>query len=820
MQNISCYHCGLPVPAPGQFVDVEKQQNREFCCAGCLAVASFIESGGLNRYYALRDAPGNKPRQSETIQYQVYDNPTLQKTWVIQKEEKAGGELLIEGINCSACIWLIESWLGQLQGVHSAEVNYSTHKLSISWDPELIQPSRILKEIHNIGYIARPYSREARHGSLNQQRSSLLKRFGVAAALGMQIMILSVALYAGDWFGIEPGFEQFLRKTNLLLTIPLILFSAKPFFDGALRSLRTLSAGMDLSVSLGISLAFIGSVIATVAGHGEVYFDSIAMFVFFLLGARLVELNSRIKSDRMTDPLADVVPAIASRKEVGVSGGSYKSVPVAELQVGDVVAVKPGEVLPADGIVIEGDSSFEESLLTGEPEPIHRSVGSKVLAGSINVEQAITLRVTTTPDDTVISSILRLADRASSGKPGITVFADQVAKWFVLGIIILATTVALVGLMQGNNNWLPITIAVLVVTCPCALSLATPLALAAGANGLIKRGVYITSGHALETLNKIDHCMMDKTGTLTLGELQLEDVRLLRDTPRDKALGMAAALEQNSPHPMALSLVAEAQGLSWPTAEKVSYLAGKGISGEIDGKSVCIGSLEFVQQWLERVSAAEVSSALSEEIESYAHPAIVLCDSDGPIALFIFLDMLRSGAAAWITYLQQAGITTSLVSGDRIEPVRFVADSLGITETHAKCKPEDKLRILDRLIDSGKIVAVVGDGINDTPAMGKAHLAVVLARTVNLLSARADIVITSENLNALLSAKKKAEKTYRIIQQNITWALVYNVCAIPAALMGWVPPWLAGIGMSLSSVIVVFNASRLTGAKGTPQLKS
>ena len=314
--------------------------------------------------------------------------------------------------------------------------------------------------------------------------------------------------------------------------------------------------------------------------------------------------------------------------------------------------------------------------------------------------------------------------------------------------------------------------------------------------------------------------MMDKTGTLTKGELQLEEVRLLRDYPRTEVLGMAAALEQNSPHPMALSLIAEARGISWPQVEKVSFLAGKGISGEIEGKSVCIGSLEFVQQWLETTSGAEVSIGLSEEIESFPHPAIVLCDTYGPIALFVFRDKLRPGATEWIAYLQEGGVTTSLVSGDRVEPVRFVAESLGITDIHAKCKPEDKLEILDRLIGKGKVVSVVGDGINDTPAMGKAHLAGVLARTVNLLSARADIVVTGENLNALVEAKKKAEKTYRIIRQNITWALVYNICAIPAALMGWVPPWLAGIGMSLSSVVVVLNASRLTGVRETPQLKS
>ena len=813
MQDISCYHCGLPVTATGQFADVSAGQHREFCCAGCLAVASFIESGGMNRYYALRDAPGNKPEESASLQFEVYDNPNLQKTWVIQKEEMADGELLIEGINCSACIWLIESWLAQLPGIRSAEVNYSTHKLHLNWDPKRIQPSRILKEIRNIGYGARPYSREAHHHALDQHRSSLLKRIGVSAALGMQIMVISVALYAGEWFGIEPGFEDFLKKVTLLLTIPLILYCAKPFYQGAIRSIKTLNPGMDLSVSLGVTLAFAGSVIATVTGQGDVYFDSIAMFVFFLLGARFIELSSRIKATRMMDPLADVVPAIATRVDNTSSGNERTFVPVAELKVGDLVSVKPGDVLPTDGIVVEGDSSFEESLLTGEPEPIRRPVGSKVLAGSINIEQATLVRVTATPDNTIISSILRLAERASSGKPGITMFAERIAKWFVLGIILLALGVAITGILRGDPDWLPITIAVLVVTCPCALSLATPLALAAGANGLINQGVFIASNNALETLNKVDHFMMDKTGTLTMGVLQLEHIRMLAEQPEDRALGIAAALEQNASHPMALSLVAAAGDLPRPAAINVTHQPGRGLCGVIEGQGVCIGSLEFVQQWLENESQSQIPNILRDEIDAMSQPAIVLCDTEGPLALFVFRDKIRPGAAEWVQYLNHTGVSTSIVSGDRIEPVRYVAEKLGITDTHAKCRPEDKLRILEQVIDNGKIVSVVGDGINDTPAMGKAHLAVVLARTVNLLSARADIVVTGDTLNALIAAKKKAEMTYRVIQQNITWALVYNICAIPAALAGLVPPWLAGIGMSLSSVIVVLNASRLSGTK-------
>ncbi|MGI9318277.1 MAG: heavy metal translocating P-type ATPase, partial [bacterium] len=303
----------------------------------------------------------------------------------------------------------------------------------------------------------------------------------------------------------------------------------------------------------------------------------------------------------------------------------------------------------------------------------------------------------------------------------------------------------------------------------------------------------------------------------TQGELQLEDIRLLRESERDEVVSIAAAIERNSPHPMALSLMTAAQGLKLPDATNVILVAGKGVSGEINGQTVCIGSLEYVQQWLNQNSQTHLPQKLQKEIESLSQPAIILTDINGPLALFLFRDKIRPGAAELVQFLSQSGITTSLVSGDRSAPVRYVADILHIGDSHANCKPEEKLRILEQLIDDGKIVSVVGDGINDTPAMGKAHLAVVLARTVNLLSARADMVITGEDLGALIAAKNKAKKTYTIIRQNITWALMYNVCAIPAALAGWVPPWLAGIGMSLSSVIVVLNASRLTGVQQSTQ---
>ncbi len=801
----ACFHCGLPVTTAGEFRTRTMDGSREFCCAGCMAVSEVISAGGMERYYALRDAPGNRPDAVDSQQFLVYDNPRMQQGWLTRKEPHAEAEFLVEGIACAACVWLIESWLSRLPGVESAQVNFSTHRLGIRWNPSRVRVSDLLTAVHQVGYRALPYTREARRSLQENQRRELLKRMGVAAALGMQVMVISVALYAGDWFGIEPALADFLQRVNLLLVLPIVGYSAQPFFRGAWRGLRSRSPGMDLPVSLGITLALAGSLWATVSGGGDQYYDSIAMFVFFLLGARYLELGARLKGARAMDSLAAVVPGTARRRR---DDNTLETVPAAETEAGERLLVRTGEVVPADGVIDEGASDFDESLMTGEDRPVSRGAGDPVMAGSVNISQPVTVTVTAPPGATVLDSILRLAERTHGDKPRISRLAEKVARWFVLGVVTLASAVASLGLWLGNPDWLPTTIAVLVVTCPCALSLATPLALHAGTGNLVRRGVHAVRGHALETLTRVDHVVFDKTGTLTRAELTLDRITATGQLDSGEALRIAAALEQGASHPLARPLLEASGDALLPRVTDFVSVPGQGVRGRVDGKNYRLGSAAFVSGIMDWPP----SGGTAEEPTDAAGLLVMLGEASGPVATFRFLDELRPGAHGLVKQLRAEGAGISLLSGDRPCAVDLIARDVGIGDARGGCLPQQKLDALDALIGGGRVVAMVGDGINDAPALARAHLGVAMARNINLASASADMVITADDLGALGDARRIARQTFRVIRQNITWALAYNILAVPAALAGMVPPWLAGVGMSLSSVVVVLNASRLTRA--------
>ena len=672
-----------------------------------------------------------------------------------------------------------------------------------------VKVSDILQAVARIGYRAQPYTREARYQLLDQQRNQLLKRLGVAAALGMQVMVLSVALYSGDWFGIDADIASFLRRVSLLLVLPILAYSAKPFFNGAVSSLRSGRAGMDVPISLGILLAFFASLWATVENSGEVYFDSIAMFVFFILGARYIELNTRIRGSRAMEPLTSALPVVADQIVDGSSNNTQR-VPVAELCSGDLVLVKPGSVIPVDGQIVEGSSSFNESLLSGESHPLLKKVGESVIAGSINIEQAVTIRVSQTGNQTVLSSIQRLADKAAMEKPRITQFAEAIAGWFIAAVLLIALLLAATGIVGDNPDWLPTTIAVLIVSCPCALSLATPLALSAGSNAMIVKGLFIARQHALETLAKVNHVVFDKTGTLTNGVLSLVRVQALAELSAGQCTAIAAALESQSNHPVAQSLRQQAQQMTIPGASHLTSFAGAGVSGRVEQMKYCLGCADFLREQIPRL---KIDADVVQHWYQQDKISILLADQNRLLAVFMFRDEIKSGATGLIDTLHRQGIRTSLLSGDRQQLVKHVAQQLGIDSVYAQCRPQQKAEVLQQLIDRGDIVAMVGDGINDAPALSLAHLSVAVARDINLSSVNADIMMMNPHIEVLTNAIDHARRTGSIIRQNVIWALLYNFTAIPLAIMGLVPPWLAAIGMSLSSVVVVLNSSRLLRLK-------
>jgi len=805
--EVECFHCGLPIP-PNSIYKVSIQNaQRSMCCPGCQAVAQAIVDGGMEEYYQYRTAPAEQGQElvPEFLQQTLaYDLDAVQDSFVRHNESDDGdireADLILEGITCAACIWLNERHIAALDGVKSIVVNYSTHRARLEWDNETIKLSQILEAITRIGYLAHPYDPSRQQQLLEDERKQQLRRIGLSAVLGMQVMMIAVALYLGDYFGMEAQYEKFFYWVSLGLTLPVMLYSAQPFFKTAFRDLKHAQAGMDVPVSLGISVAFAGSIWSTFNGHGEVYYDSVVMFVFFLLTGRYFELVARKKSSESADALVHSAPAVATR----VEKQQEEMVSVAELNVNDIVRVKPGEIFPADGVVTEGRSSVDESLLTGESMPVPVTVNAKVIGGSININSPLLVKVEKLGQDTVLSGVLRLLERAQTEKPSITRLADKTAAWFVLAVLVLAITVAAYWWNQEGAQWLPVTIAVLVVTCPCALSLATPTAVTAATSRLTSQGLLTTRGHALEALAKASHFVFDKTGTLTEGKLELQTTKCLSGLSSEDCLSLAAALEAGSEHPVAKAL-RRAMNKTPISATEIINTPGSGLTGKVDNQQYWLGTQDYI---LQNTGLSVAEDELSY-LRAQGYTVVVLADSEQCHALFALGDRLRKGAADLVVKLKASGIKVVLLSGDHQQTVKAIAEQIGIDDWQAECLPADKLSAVKALQEQGAIVAMVGDGINDAPVLAAAQVSVAMASGTQLAAANADMLLLSSDLSSIGFGRFMAKRMMSTIRQNITWAIGYNFIALPAAALGFVAPWMAAIGMSASSLIVVGNALRL-----------
>ena len=806
-----CFHCGQPVPNGVALTVAIDGQARAMCCRGCQAVAEAIVAGGLGDYYRFRTeaAPTAREAVPEFLrQAAAYDNPTVQKSFVRQTgEHLREASLILEGIVCAACVWLNERHLAALPGVVEVSINYSTHRARVRWDDTRIQLSRILQAVNEIGYLAHPYDPNRAQEILERERRALLRRLVVAGAFGMQVMILAVALYAGTFSGIEDEFRILFHGLSLALTLPVLGYSAKPFFTSALRDLRRRRAGMDVPVSLGLTIAFGGSVWATLSGVGEVYFDSVVMFIFFLLTGRYFELAGRKRAAEVSEALVHMLPATATR----VRDSAEEVVPVSELVAGDVLRVRPGQTLPADGTVLEGRSNVDESLLTGESLPLAKTSGDALVGGTINMESPLLMRVDQTGADTVLSAIVRLLDRAQTEKPAIALSADRAAAWFVARVLLLAAGVALFWYLYDPARWLPITVAVLVVTCPCALALATPVAITAATGRLMQRGLVTTRGHALETLARADTFVFDKTGTLTQGRPALLDVQTFGASGAADCLALAAGLEHASEHPIARALRASAPATT--VASDIVNTPGAGLRGRLNNQQYVLGNAEFL-----RSHGIAPPDSLLATLHSAGQTVVWLSDSRQLLAAFVIGDELRPGARELITSLQRQGKRVLLLTGDHIGVAQRIGAAAGIDEIEAGLKPQDKLARVQQLANGGAIVAMVGDGVNDAAALAGAHVSIAMGGGTQLAAASADLLLLSERLSHLDEGIAVARRTLAIVRQNMVWAVGYNLLALPFAAAGLIAPWMAAIGMSASSLIVVGNALRLSNRRARATL--
>ncbi|MDS4030595.1 MAG: heavy metal translocating P-type ATPase [Candidatus Contendobacter sp.] len=801
--SVACFHCGLPIPAGTHYAAVIDGQRQPMCCHGCEAVAEAIIAAGLTDFYRHRTAPSRRAEDliPEPLRgLKLYDRPDLQKSFVrAESEHIREAALILEGIVCAACVWLNERHVGRLPGVLEFRVNYSTHRARLRWDERQIKLSDILAAIGAIGYIAHPFDPNRQEALQKRERAVALRRLAVAGLGSMQVMMLAVGLYAGEYQGMEEWIRELLRWTCLILTVPVVTYSAQSFYRAAWRDLRRRQLGMDVPVALAILAAFAASVWYTGKGGGEVYYDSVTMFVFFLLTGRFLEMTARHRAAQISEALVRMLPATATRLS---TAAEEEIVPIAELAPGDRVLVRPGETIPADGTVIEGASNVDESLLTGESLPVPRQLGAALIGGAVNVDSPLVMRVEKVGADTVLSAISRLLDRAQSEKPRLALLADRIAGGFVAALLAVAAVVlAAWWSLSDFDTAFRVTLSVLVVSCPCALSLATPTAMVAATGALTRLGVLTTRGHALETLARATHVIFDKTGTLTFGRPRVAAVETVGGLETRRGLALAAALERGSEHPVGRALV-EAAGESIPLATDIRNMPGNGIEGWIEGRRYRIGRPEFV-------AALSQGTATERDGLDAASTWVALGDETGLLAWFRLTDALRPDAAVAVAALRARGLTVELLSGDRPDAVTHIAREAGIATATGGMSPQDKLERLRALQQRGTVVAMVGDGVNDAPVLAAAQVSLAMGNGTQLAHASADMILLSERLEHLVDGVDMAWRTLTITRENFAWAIGYNLIALPLAAGGWLTPWMSAIGMSFSSLLVVVNALRL-----------
>jgi Cu2+-exporting ATPase len=799
-----CFHCGEPLGRSG---DAAREPLRvrvqgadvAVCCPGCRAAVQLIGELGLEDFYRFRTVVSPKPADALCV-WSAYDDPALLETFSREGPHGRTVVLMIDGMTCAACSWLVSRSLQHKAGVRHVSVNTATGRAQIVWDSTTVKLSELLGVIAGLGYKPQIATVENDDARGQNERRGLLKRLAVAGLGMMQVMMFAVAMYAGDLQGMEADVRTYLRIVSLLVATPVMLYGGWPYFAGAARAAAKRTITMDVPVALGLMLAYSASVFNTWRHAGEVYFDSVTMFIFFLTVARYVEMVARHQSTQVSDSLGRMLPATAHRLSGGGPGAPVTDVAVSQIVVGDRLLVRTGEVVPADGELTQGNTQLDESMLTGESVPVERAVGDRVTGGTINVGAPVHMWVTAAGRGTVLASIVSLLTRAQSERPRITRAGDRFSSRFLARVLIGAVLVCAFWSIVEPGRAFDATLAVLVVACPCAFSLATLVAVASANAALARRGVLVTSPDAIEGLAKVTRVVFDKTGTLTDGVVAISRCTALGASSPAECLQIAAALEVGSEHPIARAFAEPETGREGLQAYDVQVLAGGGVSGIVNGKRVRIGTRAFASAGTPRPPAP------AEETDD---AVIFLSSEEGDLATFAVADEPRPESARTVAALRGLGLAIEISSGDSAAAVGRLAHHCGIGNFAARRSPAQKLERVRALTSQGEFVAMVGDGINDAPVLGGAGVSIAMSRGSALTLASADLILIGDSLKALPGAFSLARHATRVIRQNLVWAAGYNLTAMPLAAMGWVPPWAAAIGMSMSSIVVVLNSLRL-----------
>ena len=752
----ACFHCGLPAGSRRALVLGEE---RAFCCAGCEAVARTIVEGGLEAYYRTRTElaplPAGKPLPD-----------------IAGNASEAA--LMLEGVRCAACLWLIEQTLRRVPGIVRAEVNYTTRRARLEWDAQRTTLPALVAAIRSVGYDAEPYDPRAQEALWSRERRRALWQLFVAGFGAMQVMMYAFPAYITDG-ELGADAESLMRWASLLITAPVLVFACRPFFSGAAAELRNRRVGLDTPIAIGLAGGFAASAWATLTGEGAVYFDSIAMLAFLLLGARYAQLMATRRATSALDRLLAWAAPSA-------------------LKAGDRLSVAPGERVPADGVVEAGLSSADESLLTGESRPVPKRPGDALVAGSINLEQPLVFKVTRAGAETRAAAIARLAERAAAERPRLVALAERVGR----AITVLVLVAAPLAAWHAGDAW--IAVAVLVATCPCALALAAPLVLVRAQARLLGRGALVTRSSAYEALDRVTDVVLDKTGTLTNGALSLTRV-IAFDGSEKVCIELARSLEATSRHPVARAFGHGGNGGTGAVqaVQDATHHPAQGIEGRVNGERVRIGTESFCQA---------LAASPAPRHASFDAGRVFLAAEGRWLAAFELADTVRADAGSLVAGLKARGIEVHLASGDRAEVGAVLARHLWIERFAGALTPEDKFAYVERLQGAGRVVAMVGDGLNDAPVLARADVSFAMGSGADAAQLRADVILPGNRLAAILDSLDASRRAMRLVRGNFAWSLAYNALVLPLAAAGFVGPWQAALGMAASSLIVLLNASR------------
>lgn len=806
MSSTQCFHCGLVTDKNTPIQLDVLGETQDFCCYGCHAVCSAIIESGNEDYYELREttAKSFKGEDVEALvsRLKLYDSDQIQKSFVHQEGEYKEAWLILEEIRCAACLWLNEQTLRKLPGVIDVQMDYTGQQTKVRWLDEEIKLSDILMAISQIGYVAHPFDPKHREALNKEQKQRSIQRIVFALVLGMMVMQTAVSSYfygAANSEGEFPLWITFSRWGSLFITALLMVYSGQVFFRNAWRDLKNKTLGMDVPVAFGLLVAWFGSFYATVTKGDEVYYESIVMFILFMLIARYIELKARIEATALLDRTAKIIPAQANR--LGEEG--LESVAVIELQVGDKIQVAAGETVPVDAILQSMESLFDESLISGEGRPVHHSKGDLVMGGSINTDQLIVMEVVNSSSQSTLSRIQQLTQQSTQDKPHYVDFAEQIATKFVAGIIFIALLTGVYWYFVAPQEMVANIVAVLIVTCPCALALASPVALSLCAGGLAQLKLLVVRMSSIEELSHLDVIVFDKTGTLTTGKPSLQAVVVIGEQDPDYYLQVAASMEDHSLHPFAKAILVANQR-SLLILEQLTSVPSKGLVAEIEGQEWWLGNEGLAGKY--RLSTTQI-----QKIETYRESGasvLYLSNRLGVQALLVIDDPLRDGVKDFVESMRGTHELVVL-SGDHQQSVDAIARQLQIKTALGGLLPADKLAWITDQQHAGKRVMMLGDGINDAPTMAAANVSLSFNDATELAQSHADWVLLRGDFKQLPRAFQLMKKTRQVIMQNLAWAVLYNVIAIPAAAMGFVSPWIAALGMSLSSFVVVLNSLRL-----------